>query len=434
MNKYFVFLISAALFASISNAQNTISLQQAIETALKNNYDIRIVRNTQEMLSNVATPGNAGMLPKADVGLTQTNSVMDSKQKFSSGSESDKTGAIAHSLNAYAALNWTVFDGFKMFATYQKLKEIETAGEATVCMQIEQTTEQIIAAYFNIVKQKALLTAIDSSVIIAQIKEEVAKAKFQTGIYSKVEWLQAQVDLNSFRANYKKQLVAIDNAKVALNKLLAQDVTTQFDVMEEFQFGEPGEYNQLLSSFSSSNSELVRAQHDTKIAGLTVKEYQSLRYPVIGLNGNYSFTNSTSQSGLILESRSKGFNYGFTVTYNLFNGFNSSRAIRNAKLDYENSRISFDQLKNSLEGDLLIAWQNFKNLLDIAQMEKHNSEMSNETVRLALERYRNGTISELQLKDIQQSYLQAQTGYISAAYDAKVAETSLKRISGTLIK
>lgn len=434
MNKYFVFLISAALFASISNAQNTISLQQAIETALKNNYDIRIVRNTQEMLSNVATPGNAGMLPKADVGLTQTNSVMDSKQKFSSGSESDKTGAIAHSLNAYAALNWTVFDGFKMFATYQKLKEIETAGEATVCMQIEQTTEQIIAAYFNIVKQKALLTAIDSSVIIAQIKEEVAKAKFQTGIYSKVEWLQAQVDLNSFRANYKKQLVAIDNAKVALNKLLAQDVTTQFDVMEEFQFGEPGEYNQLLSSFSSSNSELVRAQHDTKIAGLTVKEYQSLRYPVIGLNGNYSFTNSTSQSGLILESRSKGFNYGFTVTYNLFNGFNSSRAIRNAKLDYENSRISFDQLKNSLEGDLLIAWQNFKNLLDIAQMEKHNSEMSNETVRLTLERYRNGTISELQLKDIQQSYLQAQTGYISAAYDAKVAETSLKRISGTLIK
>lgn len=434
MNKYFVFLISAALFASISNAQNTISLQQAIETALKNNYDIRIVRNTQEMLSNVATPGNAGMLPKADVGLTQTNSVMDSKQKFSSGSESDKTGAIAHSLNAYAALNWTVFDGFKMFATYQKLKEIETAGEATVCMQIEQTTEQIIAAYFNIVKQKALLTAIDSSVIIAQIKEEVAKAKFQTGIYSKVEWLQAQVDLNSFRANYKKQLVAIDNAKVALNKLLAQDVTTQFDVMEEFQFGEPGEYNQLLSSFSSSNSELVRAQHDTKIAGLTVKEYQSLRYPVIGLNGNYSFTNSTSQSGLILESRSKGFNYGFTVTYNLFNGFNSSRAIRNAKLDYENSRISFDQLKNSLEGDLLITWQNFKNLLDIAQMEKQNSEMSNETVRLALERYRNGTISELQLKDIQQSYLQAQTDYISAAYDAKVAETSLKRISGTLIK
>ncbi len=434
MNKYFVFLISAALFASISNAQNTISLQQAIETALKNNYDIRIVRNTQEMLSNVATPGNAGMLPKADLGLTQTNSVTDSKQKFSSGSESDKTGAIAHSLNAYAALNWTVFDGFKMFATYQKLKEIETAGEATVRMQIEQTTEQIIAAYFNIVKQKALLTAIDSSVIIAQIKEEVAKAKFQTGIYSKVEWLQAQVDLNSFRADYKKQLVAIDNAKVALNKLLAQDVTTQFDVMEEFQFGEPGEYNQLLSSLSSSNSELVRAQHDTKIAGLTVKEYQSLRYPVIGLNGNYSFTNSTSQSGLILESRSKGFNYGFTVTYNLFNGFNSSRAIRNAKLDYENSRISFDQLKNSLEGDLLIAWQNFKNLLDIAQMEKQNSEMSNETVRLALERYRNGTISELQLKDIQQSYLQAQTGYISAAYDAKVAETSLKRISGTLIK
>ncbi len=434
MTKYFILLISAVLFASVSNAQNKLSLQQAIETALKNNYDIRIVRNTQEMLSNTATPGNAGMLPKLDAGLTQTNSITDSKQKFSSGAESDKTGAVAHSINAYAALNWTVFDGFKMFATYQKLKEIETAGESTVRMQIEQTTEQIISAYFNIVKQKALLTAIDSSVFIAQIKEEVAKAKFQTGIYSKVEWLQAQVDLNAFRADYKKQLVAIENAKVALNKLLAQDVTTQFDVMEDFQFGDAGDYSQLQSKLASANSELVRAGHDTKIAGLTVKEYQSLRYPVIGLNANYSLTNSNSQSGLILESRSNGINYGFTVTYNLFNGFNTSRAIRNAKLDYENSRISFDQLKNSLEGDLLIAWQNFKNLLDIAQMEKQNSEMSNETVRLALERYRNGAISELQLKDIQQSYLQAQTSYISAAYDAKVAETSLKRISGTLIK
>ncbi|MBS1765201.1 MAG: TolC family protein [Bacteroidetes bacterium] len=434
MTKYFLILISGLLISVKTYAQTNISLQKAIETAISNNYDIRIVRNEQQILSQTATAGNAGMLPKVDLGLTQSNSLTDSKQKFSTGAESDKTGAAAHNLNAYAQLNWTVFDGFKMFATYNKLKEIEAAGESTVRMQIEQTTSQVIAAYYNIVKQKALLTAIDSSLKISQTKEEVARAKFQTGIYSKVEWLQAQVDLNEGRANYKRQLVAIDNAKVALNKLLAQDVTTDIDVLDNFSFGEAGEYNQLLSKLTTSNSELVRADRYTKIAGLTVKEYQSLRYPVIGLNGSYSLTNSNSQSGLILESRSKGINYGFTVTYNLFNGFNTSHAIKNARLDYENSKISFDQLKNSIEGDLLISWKNFKSLLEIAQMEEQNSDMASETVRLALDRYRNGTISELQLKDIQQSYLLSQSNYISAAYDAKIAETSLLQISGNLIK
>src|SRR5690606_1601624 len=160
--------------------------------------------------------------------------------------------------------------------------------------------------YFNIVKQKALLTAIDSSVFIAQIKEEVAKAKFQTGIYSKVEWLQAQVDLNAFRADYKKQLVAIENAKVALNKLLAQDVTTQFDVMEDFHFGDRGDYSQLKSKLTYANSELEHVGHDTIIARLTAKEYHTLRYPDISLNANYSLTNSNSHSCRILESSSNG--------------------------------------------------------------------------------------------------------------------------------
>lgn len=434
MNKFNILFAFIFLFAAIAKAQENISLQKAIEIALKNNYDIRIAHNEQEMLINNVSAGSAGMLPRVDANLSQSNSLTDSKQKFSTGAESDKNHAAAHSLNAYVALNWTVFDGFKMFATYQKLKEIEAAGESTLRMQMEQTIEQVISAYFNIVKQKALLVTLDSSMTISEIKERIARAKFQTGIYSKVEWLQAKVDLNSDKSNYKRQLLVMEQAKVNLNTLLAQDVSTAIDAADSIMTVQNSDYNQLQQKLTAANAELVRAAKAVKINGLSIREYQALRYPVIGLNGNYTLAHSTSQSGLILESRSKGINYGFTASYNLFNGFTTSRAIKNAKLNYDVSKMEYDQLKNSIEGDLLIAWKNLSSLIEITQMEKQNSDLAHETVILALERYRTGTISEIQMKDIQQSYLQTMTNYISSLYDAKIAETALKRISGELMK
>jgi outer membrane protein len=423
-----------SFFTSMLFAQEKLTLQQAIETGLKNNYSIIIAKNASEMAKNNATLGNAGALPQINLGLTQNNSITDTKQKYSTGSEVNKTGATSNSINAIAALDWTIFDGFKMFATYNKLKELNEMGELQARQVIENAVSEIISAYFDIVKQEALLTVIDTARKISEVKLNIAKTKFNIGSSSKVEYLQAQVDMNAEVSAYKKQQITIDASKVNLNKLLARDVSPEYEVVDSIEINYNPTYDDLKAKAAKENTGLQLAQKNITISGLTIKELRAQRFPVIGLNGNYSYSKSTSQANFILENRTNGFNYGFTATYNLFNGFTLNQKIKNAKLDLENSTINFNAAQTEVNAELIIVFKNFQNNLELLQMEESNGKLAKENVDLSLERFKAGTIDELQLKEAQQSFTEAQNRLVNARYDTKIAETDLKKLAGELLK
>src|SRR4051812_27258039 len=102
--KKFLFVIILLCGVQIVFAQEKLSLQQAIEIGLKNNYSIIISKNDLDISKNNVSWGNAGALPALDLSLTQNNSIIDSKQKYSDGAEVNKTGATANSLDANALL------------------------------------------------------------------------------------------------------------------------------------------------------------------------------------------------------------------------------------------------------------------------------------------------------------------------------------------
>src|SRR6185436_14944794 len=246
--------------------------------------------------------------------------------------------------------------------------------------------------------------------------------------------LQAQVDMNAEISSYKKQQIAIDASKVNLNKFLARDVSLEYDVVDSIETNFNPAYEDLKSKTFKENSSLQIAQKNITISGLTIREFQAQRFPVISLNGDYSYSKSTSQANFVLENRTNGFNYGFTATYNLFNGFTLNKKIKNAKLDLENSTINFNAVKSEINAELLIAFKTFQNNLELLQMEESNGKLAKENVDLSLERFKVGTIDELQLKEAQQSFTEAQNRLVNARYDTKIAETGLKKLAGELLK
>lgn len=430
------FLFTPVLFLFVHGvlAQEKLSLQQAIETGLKNNYSIVIAKNESEIGKNNSTAGNAGMLPQVNLSLIQNNSVTDTKQKYSTGNEVDRTGAVSHSLNGAAELSWTIFDGFKMFATYNRLKELEAMGELNARLTIENTISEIITAYFDVTRQMALLNVITEAMKISEVKLNIAKTKFEIGIFSKVEYLQTQVDMNAGISAFKKQQILIAGIKVKLNQLLAREVTTEFEVTDSIRVDYTPTYDDLLAKSVKSNTVLLISEKDISISNYYLKELQSQRFPLFNLNGSYNYAKSNSQANFVLENRTTGFNYGFTVTYNLFNGFNLNSQIKNARIDIENRRINFNALRTQLNAELIIAFRNFQSNLELLNLEENNSSLAKENVDLALERFRVGTIDELQLKNAQQSFVEAQNRLLNVQYETKIAETTLKKLSGELIK
>jgi len=158
------FLATLLLFAQMCNAQQVLSLQQAIEIALENNLGIKIIKNELQIASNNNSAGNAGMLPQISASSGATIQSNNIEQRFSNGTSIEKDKVGANNLNAGIALNYTFFDGMKMFATKQKLGVLQAMGENNVRLAVQQTIESVTIAYINAAKHKLLIKAIINNI------------------------------------------------------------------------------------------------------------------------------------------------------------------------------------------------------------------------------------------------------------------------------
>ena len=90
------------------------------------NYSIRIIRNEQQISDNNATPGNAGYLPTVDLSSGFSGTLNNNNNKLSDGTTEKTNGIHNETADIGLNVNWTVFDGLGIQATYEKLKEFRT--------------------------------------------------------------------------------------------------------------------------------------------------------------------------------------------------------------------------------------------------------------------------------------------------------------------
>ena len=217
MNKTFISILIILVSVSLSQAQKLLTPEEAISIALKNNYDILIARTAADINKVNNTAGNAGMLP--DIGITGSDiyNLNNVNQNLSNGTRIISSNADANTLNAGIALDWTLFDGGKMFITKKKLTEIENLGEVQYKDTVMQTMYDVTVAYFNVVKQKQQLESYNEVINYNQERVKILQASFNAGLSPKTDLLQSQIDLNVYLENAIEQQTVIIASKRSLN-------------------------------------------------------------------------------------------------------------------------------------------------------------------------------------------------------------------------
>jgi len=413
-------------------AQDHLTLDKAIKIGLENNYTIRTAKNESEIASNNNSPGNAGMLPNVDANGSGSKSQTSSKQEYITGETIDRNGAKSTSYNAGVQLNWTIFDGLDMFITKKKLSELESLGEASARQSVENSVAQIVDAYYNIVRQQQTLQVLQEAKTISQDRMNIAETKQKLGSGSGLEYMQAKADYNADQSALLKQQAVVSNAQVELNRLLARDVNTSFTVSDTIPLLPSLQLDALQQKAAVMNSALQQVRLQKQVAELNIKSLQARRLPQIGINVGYDYSHSESQSGFLLSNQSRGLNYGLSVQFNLFNGFNQNRQVQNARISAKNSEIQLSQLKTQLDASLKQSYENYQNGLQLVELEQENKSVARNTVDIATEKYRLGSITPLELKEAQRTYIQAESRLVDARYQAKSAETELLRLSGQM--
>ncbi len=425
----FLFILSLSLSGF---AQEKLSLQEAISIALQNNYDIKISKNDISIAKNNANIGNAGMLPTLTGTYSNGGSIQNTRQSPATGAERVITGARSTNNDLGADLNWTVFDGFSMFANYDRLKELQKQGEATSRLAILTTVADVVTAYYDIVRQQQLLIAADSAMDVSVLRTNIAKTKLQLGRGSKLDVLTAQVDYNTDTSNYLQVKNALQVAKVRLNQILVRDISTSFAVSNSIEVDKGILFTSQAELAEKQNPNVQYAFINQRIAALNLKSIRGARYPAISLNSGYSRSNSTTPTGFNQKFAANGFTYGVTASLNLFNGFLQRQQERNAKIEIETASLNLNKTKLDVNSQLLTAYQNYSTYLDLIKLEQRNVDIAKENLDITLAKYRLGSIAPLELREAQRNAIDAQNRFIEMQYQAKIAETTLKEISGNI--
>ncbi len=427
-------LILFCFLAASLSAQEMLTLEQAIDIGLKNNYQISIERNNAVIAVNNNSLGNAGLLPKVDLQATTGLANNATKQEFSSGLVVDKSGVQSNNITAGVYLSWTLFDGFKMFASHKKLQELEAIGTLTSRIQIENTLSQILVKYYSVVRQKQLITGLSENIKISEERLKIAETKLNIGAGSKLDVLQAKIDMNAQTSNLYRQKSLLSEFKRDLNEILARNIETEFEVSEEIPVEFKLKYEELKTEMQKNNLNLIYARTNVALSNQLLKETKAALFPKVDLNANYLFSRSENQAGFSLLNQNLGLNLGLTARWTIFNGFNTNNQIKNAKLQIENADYEYKIVILKVEHSLLASFRNYQDDQKILTLEEENKDLVKEAVTIALERFRIGSSNSLELKEIQKSYDDALSRLSEARYNAKVSETELMKLNGKLMR
>lgn len=433
MKRLAIIILALAGILTGADAQ-VYTLGKCIEIGLENNYSLRISRNKEQIAHNNATVANAGFLPTLDLNAGY-NALLNSNN-----SEVRETGEIQKNRNIFDQnvtagidLNWTIFDGFNISTNYKQLKVLETMGETNTRIALEDFIAGLAAEYYNFIQQRLRLNNYHNAVQLSKERLRIVEERYNIGNFSRLDYQQAKVDFNADSAQYMKQQEVVITSRIALNEMMAIDqVYTPIETGErEIAINDTLDFTDLWNCTLGNNASLLLAEQSNTIAKLDYKKVMSRNYPYVKLNAGYDYGFNQYGNNSFVHRNNWGGNAGITIGFNLFNG-NRRREIRNAKIEIENVKLMRDQLELSLKADLGNLWQAYQNNLQLLNLERLNVVTARENHEIAKERYMLGDLSGIEMREAQQSLLDAEERLLSVEYSTKLCEISLMQISGKI--
>jgi outer membrane protein len=432
MKKVFLFVTILFISFGASRAQQFLTPDSAVRLALKNNYDIRMGRTSADIDRVNNTAGNAGMLP--NVGVTGTDALILDKlnQHLSDGTSSSNLNSQSNSLSAGIALNWTLFDGGKMFITKKKLNEIESLGELQFRDKVLQTLYDVYAGYFNVVRQKQQLKAIREVIRFNQERVDLLQAGFNAGLAPKTDLLQAKIDLNVYQENALSQQTVILAAKRQLNQLLGRDPEDPFDVADTITIDFHPDRKDLAKRLFTSNTTVLSSGKQVDVATLTIREARTLRLPTLDFSAGYDFLHGDYTTGTVRMNESYGPQLGATLFIPIYRAGNTSRQVSVARLQLESAKFNFENTRLQVNTQFQLALTDFDNQLQLLQIERDNLLLARENLNISMHRLQLGQTTALEVRQAQESYEQSLTRLTNFGYAAKAAEIRLRQLMGEL--
>ncbi len=414
-------------------ADNPTTLAEFITVGLKNNYDLRIVRNDERIAEANATRANAGMLPSVNLSAGYSGSAYN-RNTTTNGAVNRERGVVDHTFTAGINAEWIIFDGFKIQTNYKRLQELRKQSSTQTRIAIEDYVADVTAEYYNFVQQRIRLRNLRNAVKLSRERLRIVHERWAIGSASRLDLQQAQVDFNADSAQCLKQRELLATSRIRLNQLIvSSDMEGRFSVNDTIiHVNDSLLKDSLWNSTLRTNQLLLRAAQEKRLAELDVKSVRGRDYPYVKLNAGYDYAQNRYGSGTSSRRENFGADFGVTVGFKLFDG-NRKRERTVANINLDNAELARQQLELDLRADLADLWQAYQNNLRLLSLERQNLITAQENHFIAHERFLLGDLAGIEMREAQQSLLDAEERILVAEYNTKLCEISLRQLSGSIM-
>jgi outer membrane protein len=426
------------LMGGSAKAQQYLSLEQAIANALKSNYNVLLSKNDSAVAAIDYSYRNAALLPRLNATVNKVWNNNNVNQTLADGSKRSSNGIKSTNLTGQLALNWTLYDGMRMFIARDKIDQFMQLGQLGIKDQMVTTIAAVMNAYYAIVQQKQQLKAVEEQIDITNERVKLAQAKLDIGTGTKPDLLQSKVDLNAFKAARLAQQTIIAQQIEVLAQLMGSKPGAVYQVGDTIPVNLNLAQTDIMANLDKSNPSLLLAQKNLDIAAITLKEKKAERYPVLSFNANYNYNRTTNKRVInnfsTLFNQTNGFNYGLTATIPIFNNYTIKRQIQQLQQSISYSQLAYNNQRSLLELDIARAFKDYEWQKKALLLEEESILLAKENETIVMQSYRLGGSTLLQLKEAQKSLEDARRRLITARYNAKLAEIALLQSKGDLLK
>lgn len=432
--KVYITLVSV-VFGMFLNAQRVLSTEEAVRLTLENNYGIKITTNNVEVADNNQGILNSGYLPTLTGNAGASIDVQNTEGQLANGETRVAEGAETRRYNASINLNYTLFDGLGRLYNYRRLKELYQLSELEARETIETTMLQMFTIYYSVAQLSENTEALEETLLISKDRLARAGYQFDYGQSTKLEVLNAEVDINNDSINLINIKQQLKNTKRDLNVVMGNAYAQDFNVDTDLNFLLQLDKETLLEKMIANNVTLLQAQRNINISQFDIKSSKARFLPNLGLVGSYGWNESNNNSPLAftLQNTSSGVSAGLNLTWNLFDGGSTITQVKNTKILLENQKLQQEQLLMDVERNFNNAWDDYQNKLVIYQVQEKNIKTSENNFERTQEKFKLGQVTSIEFRQAQLNLLNAELSRNQAKYDAKLAELTVLQLSGELL-
>ena len=432
LTSLFLLLCFLLVATTHADAQKILSLNEAIQTALKNSYEIQLVENNLAIAKNNNNYGVAGGLPTITNNSTNNNTLTTINQTFPDASRNtSRNGVDGSTLNSAVNANMILFNGYRVQATKSRLESLQTQNKFLLESQLLNTISIVMQQYYNVVRQQAFLKTIEKSIEASQQRLDIVKTRQEIGVANQTDLLQSNIDLNALLQAKQNQLLIIDQVKADLLNTIVMPATTPVLINDSIEIDDKIILS-VVEEKMKNHPLLQSAQQLININQFLEKETKSLTYPTLRASTGFNYNSNQSAAGFILLNESYGPFLGVNLSIPIYSGGANKRAIKNAAINTKTAKIQLQNTEQNLTTELFKTYQSYKNSLKQTPIEIQNFEMSQSLLDLVMQKYQLGQATMVDVKQAQQSFETAGFRLVSLRFNAKIAEIELKRLSNQL--